>query len=59
MATTSQLPESIQSLLDRGVLRRIDETEFVIDDLQHRERTYPLCHLSFVIGPLCLQTKSA
>lgn len=40
MATTSQLPESIQSLLDRGVLRRIDDTEFVIDDLQHRERTY-------------------
>jgi hypothetical protein len=34
------LPESIQSLLDRGVLRRIDDSEFVIDALRHRERTY-------------------
>jgi len=40
MAIGSELPPSIQHLLNRGALRRIDDGEFVIDGLRHRQRSW-------------------
>jgi hypothetical protein len=40
MKPTKELPSEIQNLLNAAEIRRVDEDEFVIDALRHRERTW-------------------
>ncbi|MDB5354880.1 MAG: hypothetical protein JWN24_1333 [Phycisphaerales bacterium] len=40
MAPTEEFPSEIRELLKAGALRRVSDTEFAIDALQHRVRTW-------------------
>lgn len=40
MLPANELPVEIEALLQAGALRRVSDSEFVIDTLQHRVRTW-------------------
>ena len=40
MAGVRELPSEIRELVEDGTLRRLDDDEFAIDALQHRQRTW-------------------